>query len=147
MTFNERSTPKHQPPRLHVPLNFSGATSGIAADRFVPLHTRPTMEYVSTSWDPYKIEDVIFLDKVQRRAVTITLIGSQDVSQQSLAQLQDRLKVHRKCMLFKPNYMPVHESFGTYRICHGPCASGEFRQNLFGSHTQSIDVDEDQIKF
>ena len=28
----------------------------------------PTMEYASSSWDPYKTEDANYLDKVQRRA-------------------------------------------------------------------------------
>ena len=56
---------------LHVPLDFLDATSGIAANRFVTLHTSPWSDQqcpTSTSWDPYKVEDVNGLDKVQRRA-------------------------------------------------------------------------------
>ena len=46
---------------------------------------RPTMEYASSSWDPYKTEDADYLDKVQRRAAryacTTTRSGPKDVSQ------------------------------------------------------------------
>ena len=64
------------------------------------------------------------------------------MSQQWLAQLQDRLKVYRKCMLFKPNYMPEHESLVliAYAMAHAHLQS-------FGSHTQSMDVDKDKTKF
>ena len=74
---------------LHVPLDFLDASSGIAANRFVTIHTSPWSEQqcpTSTSCicsilesgsitgqklsrDPYKVEDVNGLDKVQRRAV------------------------------------------------------------------------------
>ena len=56
---------------LHVPLDFLDAFSGIAENRFVTLHTSPWSEQqwpTSTSWDPYKVEYINGLDKVQRRA-------------------------------------------------------------------------------
>ena len=50
---------------------------------------RPTMEYASTSWDPYKVEDVNSLDKAQRRvaryACNNTQNEPQDASQQWLS--------------------------------------------------------------
>ena len=71
---------------------------------------RPTMEYASTSWDPYMVEDVNRLDKVQRRAACYACNNYTErtpgcvtamVSSLGWESLQDRRKVQRLTMLFK----------------------------------------------
>ena len=71
---------------------------------------RPTMEYASTSWDPYKTEDVNCLDNVQCRTAhcacnnyTEWVPGFVTVMVSSLGweALQDRRKMHRLTMLYK----------------------------------------------
>ena len=47
--------------------NFRDCSKQVRATTYKSM-VRPTMEYASTSWDPYKTEDVNCLDKVQRRA-------------------------------------------------------------------------------
>ena len=46
--------------------NFRDCSKQVRATTYKSM-VRPTMEYASTSWDPYKTEDVSCLDKVQRR--------------------------------------------------------------------------------
>ena len=71
---------------------------------------RPTMEYASLSWDPYKTEDANYLDKVQRGAAryacndyTKRTQGCVTAMVNSLGweTLQDRRKMQRLTMLFK----------------------------------------------
>ena len=82
---------------------------------------RPTMEYASTSWDPYKTEDVNCLDKVQCRAAgyaynnyTERTLGCVTAMVSSLGweSLQDRRKMHRLTMLCKirHNLVKIPES-------------------------------------
>ena len=68
------------------------------------------MEYAFTSWDPYKVEDVNCLDKVQRRAAhhacnnyterTAGCVATMN-SSQGWESLQDRQKIHCLTILFK----------------------------------------------
>ena len=82
---------------------------------------RPTMEYASTSWDPYKTEDVNCLDKVQRRTARYACNNYTErapgcvtsmVSSLGWESLQDRRKMHRLTMLYKirHNFVEILES-------------------------------------
>ena len=71
---------------------------------------RPTMEYASSSWDPYKTEDADYLDKVQRRAACYACNNYTEGTQGCVTAmvnslgwetLQDRRKMQRLTMLFK----------------------------------------------
>ena len=113
-TFNGRSTPKQQLSRLHVPLDSSGVTSGIAANRSGQQHTSPsvcpTMKNASSSCDPYKTKDADYLDKVQRRAARYACNNYTERTQGCVTAmvnslgwetLQDRRKMQCLTMLFK----------------------------------------------
>ena len=71
---------------------------------------RPTMEYASSSWDPYKKEDADYLDKVQRHAARYACNNYKERTQGCITAmvnslgwetLQDRRKMQRLTMLFK----------------------------------------------
>ena len=71
---------------------------------------RPTMEYSSSSWDPYKTEDVDYLDKVLPHAACYACNNYTERTQGCVTAmvnslgwetLQDRLKMQRFTMLFK----------------------------------------------
>ena len=71
---------------------------------------RPTMEYASSSWDPYKTEDADYLDKVQRRDARYAFNNYTERTQGCVSAmvnslgwetLQDRRKLQRLTMLFK----------------------------------------------
>ena len=73
---------------------------------------RPTMEYASTSWDLYKVEDVNSLDKVQHRDACYACNNYTEqnpgcitavVSSLDLESLQDCRKIHSLTTLFKIN--------------------------------------------
>ena len=89
--------------------NFRDCSKQVRATTYKSM-VRPTMEYASTFWDPYKTEDVNCLDKVQRRAAryacnnyTERNPGSVTAMVSSLGweSLQDRRKMHRLTMLYK----------------------------------------------
>ena len=50
-----------------IKLNFRDCSKQVRATTYKSM-VRPTMEYASTSWDPYKTEDVNSLNKVRRAA-------------------------------------------------------------------------------
>ncbi|MCG7876680.1 MAG: reverse transcriptase domain-containing protein [Candidatus Thiodiazotropha endolucinida] len=71
---------------------------------------RSSMEYAATVWDPYKVEDINRLDKVQRRAARFVCNNYTDrtpgcvtamVNKLGWDDLQDRRRVLRLTMLFK----------------------------------------------
>ena len=71
---------------------------------------RPTMEYASTAWDPYKVDDINCLDKVQRRAARFVCSEYTDrtpgcvtsmINKLGWEQLQARRRIMRLTMLFK----------------------------------------------
>ena len=68
------------------------------------------MEYAASAWDPYKVDDVNRLDKVQRRAARFACNDYKDrtpgcvtsmVNRLGWEQLQDRRRLQRLTMLFK----------------------------------------------
>ena len=83
---------------------------------------RPSMEYASSSWDAYKIENADYLDKVQRRA-TLHVMAATTYKEQTQGcvtamvnslgweTLQDRRKMQRLTMLFQinPNLVEIPE--------------------------------------
>ena len=102
--------------------NFRDCSKQIRATTYKSM-VRPTMEYASTSWDPYKTEDVNCLDKVQRRAARYACNNYTEqtpgcvtamVSSLGWESLQDRRKMHRLTMLYKIRHnsveMPESES-------------------------------------
>ena len=71
---------------------------------------RQTMEYASSSWDPYKTEDADYLDKVQRRAACYACSNYMEQTQGCVTAmvdsldwetLQDHRMMQRLTMLFK----------------------------------------------
>ena len=71
---------------------------------------RHTMEYASSSWDPYKTEDADYFDKVQRRAARFACNNYTERTQGCVTAmvnslgwetLQDRRKMQCLTMLFK----------------------------------------------
>ena len=71
---------------------------------------RPTIVYASTSWDPYKVEDVNCLGKVKRHAARYVCNNYKErtpgcvtamVSSLGWESLHDHRKIHRLTMLFK----------------------------------------------
>ena len=97
-----------------------GGSKQVGATTYKSM-VRPTMEYASTSWNPYKTENVNCLDKVQRHAAryacnnyTERTPGSVTTMVSSLGweSLQDRRKMHRLAMLYKirHNLVQIPES-------------------------------------
>ena len=100
--------------------NFRDCSKQVRATTYKSM-VQPTMEYASTSWDPYKTEDVNCLDKVQRRAARyacnnytertpgcVTAMGSS----QGVKSLQDRREMYRLTMLYniRHNLVEIPES-------------------------------------
>ena len=102
--------------------NFRDCSKQVLATTYKSM-VRSTMEYASTSWDPYKTEDVNCLDKVQRRTARYACNNYTErtpgcvtamVSSLGWESLQDRRKMHRLTMLYKKRHnlveMPESES-------------------------------------
>lgn len=71
---------------------------------------RPSIEYAASAWDPYKVDDINRLDKVQRRATRFAYNDYKDrnpgcvtamVSRLGWEQLHDRRRLLRLTLLFK----------------------------------------------
>ncbi|XP_071153385.1 uncharacterized protein [Mytilus edulis] len=71
---------------------------------------RPSLEYASAVWDPYKVEDINRLDKVQRRGARYVCNNYRDKTPGCVTNmiqllkwesLQDRRKDHRLLIMYK----------------------------------------------